>query len=202
MCGKTVSLCKLLTHKEYFKPCPPERNMWVSGSDTKDEKLERLIKEHYPNSQFFYESPNFQKLRKMVRRHDAWVFDDLAGELATDRDFSAFFTKTAHHKDCIMFYLSQNPFEKSRESVTRTRNCAYQIYFNNNADVRWISNVKQQLLGNARLFEEMFQSVMISNYDCLLCDNRATTKKEDGQFIGHPFNGTEENPTCYLIPHK
>jgi hypothetical protein len=176
--------------------------MWISGSDTIDEKLETLIKSHYPESQFFYGSPDCQKLRKMVRKHDAWVFDDLAGELATDREFTSFFTKTAHHKECIMFYLSQNPFEKSKESVTRTRNCAYQVYFNNNADMRWIGDVGQQLLGNSRLFGDMFQSVMKESYDCLLCDNRATTKKEDGQFIGHPFSATEENPTCYLIPHK
>jgi hypothetical protein len=202
MCGKTVTLCKLLANKKYFKPNAPKRVMWVSGSDTVDEKIEELIKSHYPDSQFFYGAPNCQKLRTMVRKHDAWVFDDLAGELSTDREFSAFFTKTAHHKECIMFYLSQNPFEKSKESVTRTRNCAYQVFFNNNADVRWVAHVGHQLLGNAQLFEEMFQSVMIGSYDCLLCDNRATTRKEDGQFIGHPFNPTEENPTCYLIPYK
>jgi hypothetical protein len=138
----------------------------------------------------------------MVRKHDAWCFDDLQGELATDRAFTAFFTKTAHHKDCIMFYLSQNPFEQNREAVTRTRNCAYQIYFKNNADVRWIGNVGQQLLGNSKLFEEMFQSVTNGSYDCLLCDNRATTTFEGGRFIGQPFNGTIENPTCYLIPYK
>jgi hypothetical protein len=202
LCGKTVALCKLLTNKQFFKPNAPRRVMWVSGSDSVDDKLEALIRQHYSESQFFYGHPNCSKLRKMVRKHDAWVFDDLAGELATDRDFTAFFTKTAHHMDCIMFYLSQNPFEKSKESVTRTRNCAYQVYFNNNSDVRWIANVGKQLLGNVKLFEEMFQSVMTEDYDCLLCDNRATTKKKDGQFIGRPFNATEENPTCYLVPYK
>jgi hypothetical protein len=203
MCGKTVSLCKLLITKRFFKPCPPKRIMWVSGSDTVDQSLEELINKHYPNNtNFFYGKPDCEKLRKMVREHDAWVFDDLAGELGDDPNFTKFFTKTAHHKNCIVFYLTQNPFEKSKEAVTRTRNCAYQVYFHNNADIRWISVVGKQLLGNSRLFEEMFQSVMNSSYDSLLCDNRATTKKEDGQFIGHPFTASDENPTCFLVPHK
>lgn len=202
LCGKTVSLCKLLTSKQFFKPNPPGRIMWVTGSDTADKSLEALILKHYPESKFFYGRPDCKKLRPMVRKHDAWVFDDLAGELSEDRDFTMFFTKTAHHKNCIMFYLSQNPFEKSREAVTRTRNCAYQVYFNNNSDIRWIGVVGKQLVGNSKLFEDMFASVMKESYDCLLCDNRATTKKEDGQFIGHPFTATAENPTCFLIPHK
>ena len=61
MCGKTVTLCKLLANKKYFKPNAPKRVMWVSGSDTVDEKIEELIKSHYPDSQFFYGAPNCQK---------------------------------------------------------------------------------------------------------------------------------------------
>lgn len=176
--------------------------MWVSGSGTVDKSIETLVLKHYPNSQFFYGDPDCNKLLAMVRAHDAWVFDDLAGELGSDSNFTKFFTKTAHHKNCIMFYLSQNPFEQSKEAVTRTRNCAYQVYFWNKSDIRWLSVVGNQLLGNPKLFVEMFQSVMKDSYDSMLIDNRATTKKEDGQFIGHPFTATEENPTCFLIPHK
>lgn len=210
MCGKTVTLCKLLANKRFFKPCPPSRVLWVSGSGTVDKNVESFIKQHYPDSQFFYEKPNWLKLRAMIKKYDVVVFDDLAGELANDREFTNFFTKTAHHTGSLIFYLTQNPFENSREAVTRTRNCSYQIFFNNNSDVRWIGHVGNQLLGNARLFEDMLECVMKSKYDCLLCDNRASAKHqtEDGQeekhyqFIGHAFNPSVDNPTCFLVPHK
>ena len=58
----------------------------------------------------------------------------MASELQNNICFTNFFTKTAHHKSCLMAYLTQNTYESGSDGVTRSRNCAYQVYFNNKAD--------------------------------------------------------------------
>ena len=106
-CGKTSTLCRLLTSKEYFYPCPPKRVMWVSGSGVQGENIENKIM--YPASQFFYQVP--EDISEMVQEYDFWVFDDMASELKNNTCFTNFFSKTAHHKNCLMTYLTQNAYE-------------------------------------------------------------------------------------------
>jgi uncharacterized protein YchJ len=101
-----------------------------------DSNLESKILKLYPASQFFYQVPASEDISEMVQEYDFWVFDDMAGELKNNTCFTNFFTKTAHHKNCIMAYLTQNAYEPGPNGVTRSRNCAYQIYFNNKADCR------------------------------------------------------------------
>ena len=198
-CGKTSTLLKLLESKSYFFPCPPKRIMWVSGSGVCNHKLTSKILSCYPASQLFYTLP--QDLDEQVREFDFWVFDDLSSELRKNSSFTNFFTKTAHHKNCIMAYLTQNAYEQGPDATTRTRNCAYQIYFNNKADVRWIRVLGDQLLGNHRQFASLFHKATAEPYSCLLVDNRATTPNTE-QFIGNPFFPTEQNPTCFLVVNK
>jgi hypothetical protein len=167
--------------------------MWVSGSGVRDEKVEAKILKLYPDSKFFYKVPDSKRLSECVRRFDFWVFDDMAAELKNNTTFTNFFTKIAHHKMCLMAYLTQNAFESGKDAVTRTRNCAYQIYFNNKADGRWINVVGQQLTGNANEFRQMFESATPQAYDCFLVDNRANNPKEE-QFWGNPFSLDANNP--------
>ena len=193
-CGKTSTLCKLLASKEYFYPCPPKRVMWVSGSGAPNESIESKIKTIYPASQFFYQVP--ENISEMVQEYDFWVFDDMASELKNNTCFTNFFTKTAHHKNCLMAYLTQNAYERGGECVTRSRNCAYQVYFNNKADCRWVRVLGDQLTGNYKQFACMFKEATKHPYDCLLCDNRETTPANE-QFIGNAFTATEKDPTYF-----
>jgi hypothetical protein len=199
-CGKTTALCKLLAGKHYFYPHEPRRVMWVSGSGTRDQKVENFVLHHYPNAKFLYTVPEKGRLDEMVREHDLWVFDDLAAELRDNPEFTNFFTKTVHHKNCILVYLTQNAFEKGKDAVTRTRNCAYQVYFKNKSDVRWINVVGQQLTENASLFRELFKDVTPGDYDCLLVDNRANNPSCE-QFWANPFSDDANHP-AYMVTIK
>ena len=194
-CGKTVTLLKLLKRKSNFYPHPPKRIMWITGSPVHDAQLENEILSHYPDSRFFYEIPH--NLNELIQPYDFWIFDDLSGELQNNREFTNFFTKTAHHCQCLMAYLTQNAYEPGKDAATRTRNCAYQIFFNNKADVRWVNVLGQQLLGNSKVFSNMFSHATREPYSCLLVDNRATTPSHE-QFIGDAFT---ENP-YFIVPHK
>jgi hypothetical protein len=196
-CGKTITLCKLLGDACYFSPHAPLRVMWVSGSGSRDEKVENMISALYPKSKFFYTVPESEQLVNMVQPFDFWVFDDMAAELKNNTAFTNFFTKTAHHKNCIMAYLTQNAFEAGKDAVTRTRNCAYQIYFKNKGDGRWVNVVGQQLTGNVRQFRAMFDAATPGAYDCLLVDNRADNPKHE-QFWANPFSRDVDNPPYIL----
>jgi len=200
-CGKTCTLVKLLASKDYFFPFPPKRVMWVSGSGVRDHKVENEVLKNYPNAQFHYEVPSNEELNEMVQEHDFWVFDDMASELKKNTSFSNFFTKTCHHRNCLMAYLTQNAYEQGPDATTRTRNCGYQIYFPNKADIRWIRVLGQQLTGCSKKFEAMFQEATKKPYDCLLCDNRVTTPAVE-QFIGNAFSAVPEEPAYFMVPHK
>ena len=200
-CGKTHTLVKLLQSKDYFYPCPPRRIMWVTGSGARNEMLENIILELYPDSEFFYKMPSNEEIDEKIQKYDFWVFDDLASELKSNNSFTNFFTKTTHHKMCMMAYLTQNAYEQGSDSTTRTRNSHYQIFYNNKMDVRWIRVLGDQLLGNSKQFRSMFCYATPKPFDCLLIDGRPTTNKSE-QFIGNPFNSTEEDPSYFLVPDK
>ena len=105
-CGKTSTLCKLLVSKEYFYPRPPKQVMWVSGSGAPNGSIESKIKTIYPESQFFHQV--LKIFLRWCKNVTFWVFDDMASELKNNTCFTNFFTKTAHHKNCLMAYLTQN----------------------------------------------------------------------------------------------
>ena len=115
--------------------------------------------------------------------------------------FYKFFTKAAHHKNYLMAYLTQNACEWGVEYVTRSHNCAYQVYFNNKVDCRWVHVLGDQLTSNYKQFACMFKEATKHPYDCLLCDNRETTPAYE-QFIGNAFTATEQDPTYFMVPHK
>ena len=129
------------------------------------------------------------------------VFDDMASELKNNVCFINFFTKTAHYKNCLMAYLTQNAYEPGPDGVTRSRNCTYQVFFNNKVDCHWIRVLGDQLTGNYKQFASMFKEATKHPYDSLLCDNRATTPANE-QFIGNAFTVTEQDPIYFLVPHK
>jgi hypothetical protein len=174
--------------------------MWVSGSGARDFKVEKLIRLHYPNSQFFFSMPSSEELHQLINEFDFWVFDDLSAELKNNPTFSNMFTKTVRHMNIMMAYLTQNPFEKGGDAATRSRNCAYQLFFPNKADVRWIGYLGSQLLGKGkqRKFERLFKKATSKPFSCLMCDHRALTPEKE-QFIGNATSPTDDNPTCFYV---
>lgn len=199
-CGKTSALCKLLIRAENFFPCPPKRVMWVSGSGSRDLKVEKLIKSHYSNAQFIFNMPSSEELQQLIKEFDFWVFDDLSAELKNNPTFSNMFTKTVRHMNIMMAYLTQNPFEKGGDAATRSRNCSYQLFFPNKADVRWIGYLGSQLLGKGkqRHFERIFKKATSKPFSFLMCDHRALTPSKE-QFIVNSTSPTLENPSFFLV---
>ena len=100
-----------------------------------------------------------------------------------------------------MAYLTQNSYELGVDSVTRSRDCAYQVYFNNKANCCWICVLGDQLTGNYKQFACMFKENTKHPYDSLLCDN-CDTMPANKQFIGNAFTATEQDPTYFMVSHK
>lgn len=199
-CGKTVTLCKLLCNKHHFTPCPPKRIMWVVGSKVRDEVTEIKIRSCYPNSKFLYDVPDNETLPDLVEPYDFWVFDDASKELEKHSEFTNMFTKTTHHKPCMLAYLTQNPYEKSGDAVTRSRNCSYTILFRNKNDVRIVKTLGSQLTQSRHVFTNIFDAATKNkNHACLLIDNRPNTPATE-QFICNAFDPTPDEPTAFLVP--
>jgi hypothetical protein len=159
----------------------------------------------YPTSIFLLRPPEEEELQTMMQPFDMWIFDDLCSELQNCKSFTNFFTKWVHHLKqeeggVLMVYITQNPYEKGSDAVTRARNCGYHAYFPNNGDMRWEKNMGDQLLGNAKLFRKMFAYATENRENsCLLVDCRPGNPR-DNKFIMNPFFSSEEDPVQILIP--
>jgi hypothetical protein len=56
-------------------------------------------------------------------------------EVCDSREMGNYFTRTAHHKNISIFYLTQNFYQKGRCATTITRNSSYVILFSSPNDV-------------------------------------------------------------------
>ena len=61
----------------------------------------------------------------------------------------------------------KNTYEPGPDGVTRSRNCVYQVYFDNKADCRWIRVLGDQLTGNYKQFAHVFKEATKRPYDCI-----------------------------------
>jgi hypothetical protein len=62
------------------------------------------------------------------------ILDDLMQESCESKEICNYFTRTAHHKNISIFYLTQNFYQKGKFSTTITRNSSYIILFSSPND--------------------------------------------------------------------
>ena len=55
------------------------------------------------------------------------------------------FTRSAHHKECFIIFLSQNLFSKGKEARTQSLNTTYMVLFKNPRDQSQIGFLARQL---------------------------------------------------------
>lgn len=68
-------------------------------------------------------------------KNNCLILDDLMQEVCESKEMSNYFSRTAHHKNISIFYLTQNFYQKGKFSTTITRNSTYVILFNSPNDV-------------------------------------------------------------------
>ena len=135
-CGKTSWILNLLSKPEFFD-IPPQRIVWCSRTTTDDIKIH--LQQRY-SCKFFDTLPSLSE----VRENDFWVIDDLAGPLKDSQELTDFFTMGAHHKHCMMAYLTQDLFSKGKENTTRTKNAHMIVIFKDPRNARGVEILGQQ----------------------------------------------------------
>ena len=68
------------------------------------------------------------------RSADLIVLDDLMEELSKDKNLTALFTKTSHHSNISVIFVTQNLFFQSKEMRTISLNCHYIVLLKNPRD--------------------------------------------------------------------
>lgn len=62
------------------------------------------------------------------------ILDDLMVECGESKEICNYFTRTAHHKNISIFFLTQNFYQKGKYVTTITRNSSYIILFSSPRD--------------------------------------------------------------------
>ncbi len=67
-------------------------------------------------------------------KNNCLILDDLMVECGDSKEICNYFTRTAHHKNISIFFLTQNFYQKGKYTTTITRNSSYIILFSSPRD--------------------------------------------------------------------
>lgn len=133
-CGKSTLLNQILADENLFHH-KLEKIYWYYGQLNDDlcKANNYILREGLPES--FAD----------IEPYSCIVLDDLMEEARNHAGVTALFTKLVHHKKLFVVMLTQNFFDKSKESRTRRLNAQYMIIFKNPSDVTQIATIGRQM---------------------------------------------------------
>jgi len=74
--------------------------------------------------------PTVEKIEAFnPEKNNCLILDDLMVECGESKEICNYFTRTAHHKNISIFFLTQNFYQKGKYTTTITRNSSYIILF-------------------------------------------------------------------------
>ena len=195
MSGKTHFMFRVLKNATGIFEIPPQKMIYCYSQYQKlFDDMEREI----PNILFYQGLPAKEQIEEWVEdsAHSILVLDDLMMQVAKSEDTVAIFSITAHHKNCTVFFLTQNLFVQSKNFRSLSLNCHYVVLFRSLRDTRQILSFGAQVYpGQSAYFKDAYQKVTSKSYGYLLVDmNPATQDKY--RLRTHIF--PEENTIVYL----
>ena len=164
--GKTTFVDRLLQHKKEMIQPNVKEILWFYGSEGAIE----VIKEKYPDIQFFPGLPDISQLEKFdssVNR--LMIIDDLMLQKETGKILSDLFTKSSHHKNISVIFIVQNVFEKALR--TASINSKYIVIFKNPRDQTQITTLGLQMFGKGdTLIKKAYSDISKTPHSYLLLD--------------------------------
>ena len=136
--GKTVFVTKLLEcHEEMFK-VPIRKIKWYYGvfQPNLHNQLRAkgyLVKQGLPH-------------QEDIEAGDLIVLDDLLQESTNSKDVTQMFTRTTHHRDAFVIYITQNIFDSGKDQRTRSLSTQYLVIFKNPRDASQVRHLAGQFL--------------------------------------------------------
>lgn len=102
---------------------------------------------------------------------DLIIVDDLMLELSKDRGLVELFTRTSHHNNVSIMFLTQNLFFQSKEMRTISLNCHYIILLKNPRDKLQVMTLGRQIFPLATaFFNQTYEESVKEPYSHLLID--------------------------------
>ena len=128
--------------------------------------------------------------------HKLIILDDCMKLVNRDDNMEQLFTQGCHHRRISIWFLSQNMFEKGKNSRTISLNTWYMVLFKNIRGTSQIAALGQQCFPNQRgMLTEVYQDCMKEKYGYLFLD-LAPCAPETYRLRTHVF--PNEYPIIYL----
>lgn len=103
------------------------------------------------------------------------IIDDLMDE--KDESVTNLFTKTSHHRNISVLYITQNIFEQHKDSRLISLNAQYMVAFKNPRDPSQINHLAKQMYpGNSRYMLDAFLKSTKQPHGYLFIDLRQETQ--------------------------
>lgn len=176
MSGKTHFIYRILSNAVGMFEVQPQKIIYCYGQyQPLFDDMERRI----PILSLFQGLPSKEQIEEWVgdSTHTVLILDDLMTQVAKSEESVAIFTITAHHKNCTVFFLTQNLFVQSKHFRTLSLNCHYIILFRSLRDSRQILAFGSQVYpGQSAYFKDAYQKATSKPYGYLLVDMNPATQ--------------------------
>lgn len=174
--GKTYLINKILMYQNILINPPPQRiyycySVWQSRFD----EMLSTIK----NIEFFQGIKSLDELNTL--KNNLIILDDLLQDCENSDSISHLFTIDSHHRNCSVFFLTQNLFSRGKHMRTISLNCSYMIIFKNPRDKSQINVLARQMFPDKISFflEAYSDAVENKSHSYLFLDLKQTTLEKN-----------------------
>lgn len=146
--GKTEWALRLLRERARLFNRVPQRLLWCHGTNLSSDEQQRIRSAwdvgRDGQAHFIRGFP--PALVSQLQPHDLLIVDDLQSELIKSPEFTAVFTKYAHHTPMTCLYLCQNLFHRSdAEARSRSLSASYICLTRSIRDRTAVQNLGKQM---------------------------------------------------------
>lgn len=169
MSGKTHFIYRILLNANGMFEILPQKIIYCySQYQPLFEEMERNI-----TSLVLYQGlPSKEQIKEWTEgiKHTLVILDDLMTQVAKSEETVAVFSITAHHKNCTVFFLTQNLFFQSKHFRSLSLICHYVVLFRSLRDSRQILSFGAQVYPDQSSFKDAYQKAISKSYGYLLVD--------------------------------
>lgn len=176
--GKTTKLIEIIKNfKELFVDDTRIQNILYFYKTWQDTFESNFLKNNV--REFINEIPSEETIIEKTfyyqkRGGSIVIIDDFMQEI--NKDIALIFTALTHHKNLVVFFLTQNVFSRTPLFRDISLNSTYIMVFKNPRDGQQISNLARQLKpGNSKFIVQAYREATKQPYTYILFDNHQST---------------------------
>lgn len=150
--GKTSLCVDLLNNADRMFELKFDKIFWVLGDlNAKPKNLTTKV-------EFLSEIPS--EFTNDTGMNHLWILDDNMFELENNKAIALLFTRTCHHQNISVIFITQNIFHKGRYSRDISLNFSHLCLMNNPRDRSQISYLARQLCDNPTALHRVYKRIV------------------------------------------